>query len=452
MTDTNASADFEKATYSKTIWRLVPLLFIGYIFAYLDRVNVGFAKLQMAGELGFSDAVYGFGAGVFFLGYFLFEVPSNLILTKVGARRWMARIMLTWGFISSLFFFIDAIRWGGLAQSLGQSDAQFTFYLLRFLLGVAEAGFFPGVIYYLTLWFPAARRAQVTAIFISATATATVFGSPLSGAIMQFMDDIAGIRGWQWLFLIEGVPSVLMGVVFLFLLPNGPRDAKWLTEQERALILSQVEADEGAKREAGRRLNVGDALKDMRLYALTLAYFCGIVCFYAISFWMPTIIDELGVKQGDYFRVGLLSMIPWGIAMAAQITWARHSDRTGERRWHCASGLVVALAGMLLLTVVGHQPIASLFALTLVTVGTGCWAVTFWSLPTSFLSGAAAAFGIAWLNSFGHLGGYVGPELIGRIRTATGGDSTSAFLALAGAAALGALIIAVLPAKRRAES
>jgi MFS transporter, ACS family, tartrate transporter len=450
MNTADATTRFEQATFTKVAWRILPLLIVGYIVAFLDRVNVGFAKLQMAGDLHFSDAVYGFGAGVFFIGYFCFEVPSNLVMTRVGARLWIARIMITWGMISSAFFFIDVIHWGGLSAAFGCTDAQFSFYFLRFLLGAAEAGFFPGVILYLTFWFPAARRAQMIAMFISSTAVSSVIGAPLSGAIMQFMDGFHGYRGWQWLFLLEGIPSFLMGFLFLALLSDGPRSAPWLTESERTLILARVQDDEAGKQLVGRRHRIADALLDLRLLSLTVLYFCGIVCFYAISFWMPTIVNELGIAPGDYFRVGLLSMIPWSVTVIAQVLWARHSDRSGERRWHSASGLIVAALGMLLLTVVGHAPIASLTALTLVMVGTGCWAVTFWSLPTAFLSGTAAAFGIAWLNSFGHLGGYVGPDLIGRIRTATGGDSSGAFVALAIAAALGAFLTIVTPARQRA--
>ncbi len=449
MSIDNAARDFENATFSKVMWRLVPLLFLGYVVAFLDRVNVGFAQLQMARDLAFSDAVYGFGAGIFFIGYFVFEVPSNLILSKVGARIWIARIMITWGLISSAFVFTGAIAWGPVSAMFGLADAEFSFYVLRFMLGVAEAGFFPGVILYLTFWFPAARRAQVVALFMTAIALSNVIGSPLSGAILQFMDGLQGMAGWQWLFLIEGAPSVIVGCLFLLLLADSPASARWLNEQERAVIRSRLEEDEAGKHGSGRRHSIRQAFSDIRLWALTLVYFCGIVCFYAVNFWMPTIVQELGVDRADYFGVGLLSMIPWGIAAAAMVLWARHSDRTGERRWHAALGLFVAMIGMAMLALVGRDPVPSLIALSLVTTGTLCWVVTFWSLPTAFLSGAGAAAGIAWINSAGNLGGYVGPDMIGRIRTATDGDSAAAFVALAIAALIGAVVILVTPAAAR---
>lgn len=452
MSGSSETAEFERATFAKIAWRIVPLLFLGYIVAFLDRVNVGFAKLQMAGDLAFSDAVYGFGAGVFFIGYFFFEVPSNLILAEVGARRWIARIMITWGIISSSFLFIDDVAWGPIAQAFHCTDAQFTFYVLRFLLGAAEAGFFPGIILYLTFWFPAARRAQMVAWFMTAVAMSSVIGSPISGAIMQFMDGVNDWRGWQWLFLLEGIPSVVVGVLFLFLLADNPQAAAWLGADERALVARRIEEDEVSKAHAGQRHRISDAFADPRFWALTVVYFCGVVCFYAVSFWMPTIVAELGVEPGDYFKVGLLSMIPWSVTVVAQVLWARHSDRTGERRWHSALGLLAAMAGLLMLAFVGHEPIASLFALTLATAGALCWVVTFWSLPTSFLSGAGAAAGIAWINACGNLGGHFGPDLIGRIRTATGGDSEAAFLTLAGAALLGALITMAMPASQRAKA
>jgi MFS family permease len=440
----NYSPQFVKATFDKVAWRLIPFLFICYIVAFLDRVNVGFAKLQMAPDLQFSDAVYGFGAGVFFIGYFIFEVPSNVILDRVGARVWIARIMITWGIISSAFMFTHQIHWGPVAGWFNCNDAEFTFYFLRFMLGVAEAGFFPGIILYLTYWFPGPRRAKMVALFMTAIAISNVIGSPISGAIMQYMDGANGWRGWQWLFLLEGIPSVIIGALVFVLLPNGPRTARWLTDQEKDLVVHLVAEDDRAKKDLGQRHSFIDAFKDGRVWALALVYFCGVVGFYAVNFWMPTIIQELGIDKGDFLRVGLLSMIPWGVAAVAMVVWGAHSDRTGERRWHAASGLLVAMAGLLALTVVGHAPIPSIIALTLVTAGILSWVATFWSLPTAFLSSTAAAAGIAWINSVGNLGGHFGPDLIGRIRTATG-QTEAAFYALAGVALLGALIIILMP-------
>ena len=446
---TTLSPEFEKATYDKVAWKLIPFLFLCYIVAFLDRVNVGFAKLQMAPDLQFTDVVYGFGAGIFFIGYFIFEVPSNVILEKVGARVWIARIMITWGIISSAFMFTNDIHWGVVATTFNCTDAEFTFYFLRFLLGVAEAGFFPGIILYLTYWFPGARRAKMVALFMTAIAISNVIGSPVSGAIMQYMDGANGWRGWQWLFLLEGIPSVIIGVLVFVLLPNGPRSAKWLTPQQQELIVQRMQEDDAGKDELVKRHSFMDAFKDGRVWALAVVYFCGVVCFYAVNFWMPTIIQELGIDKGDFLKVGLLSMIPWGLAAIAMVVWAAHSDRTQERRWHAAGGLMVGVAGLVLLALVGHDPVMSIIALSLVTVGILSWVATFWSLPTSFLSGTAAAAGIAWINSVGNLGGHFGPDLIGRIRMATGGSSQAAFFTLAIVGAIGVVIILLLPKTER---
>ncbi len=422
---TSHSPAFEKATYDKVFWRIIPFLFLCYVVAFLDRVNVGFAKLQMAGDLQFSDAVYGFGAGVFFIGYFIFEVPSNVILERVGAKLWIARIMVTWGIISSCFMFVETEFW---------------FYTLRFLLGVAEAGFFPGVILYLTYWFPASRRARMTALFMTAIAISNVIGSPLSGAIMQYMDGVNGWRGWQWLFLLEGLPSVFIGLLVLVLLDDGPAKAKWLSADERVLLQRRLAEDEDGKKHHGQKHSFVDAFRDGRVWALSVVYLSAVVGFYAVNFWMPTIIQEVGIDKNDFFKVGLLSMIPWGFAAVCMVVVGTHSDRTGERRWHTAISLLVATVGLLMLALVGHAAVPSIIALTLVTCGLLSTVAIFWSLPTAFLSGTAAAAGIAWINSVGNLGGYFGPDMIGRIRTATGSNET-AFFALAGIALVGAVVV-----------
>lgn len=442
---------FERATFARITWRLLPLLFAGYVAAFLDRVNVGFAKLQMAGDLHFSDAVYGFGAGIFFLGYFVLEVPSNLALNKIGARIWMARIMFTWGLVSAAFVFVGTMRWGPIAAAFGSSDAQFTFYVLRFLLGAAEAGFFPGVILYLTFWFPADRRARMVALFMSGIGVSNLIGSPISGAILQFADGALGMRGWQWLFLLEAVPALVLAAMFLAYLPDGPRKARWLSEDERGAVLARLERDEAGKASSAA-LRAGAVFVDPRIWGFATVYFCGLVCFYGVNFWMPTIVQELGIPTGDYLRVGLVSMIPWGSMIVAQVAWAHHSDRSGERRWHSAFGLFVVLAGLLLLAAVGHSPVLSLIGLTMITVGNGCWVVTFWSMPTALLGGTAAAAGIAWINSVGNLGGQFGPDIIGRVRDANGGSSTAAFLVLAAFSLAGALLLLVLPDGRSAKS
>jgi MFS family permease len=437
--------EFEEATYKKVAARLIPFLFLCYIVAFLDRVNVGFAKLQMASDLHFSDAIYGFGAGIFFIGYFLFEVPSNVILEKVGARMWIARIMITWGIISSAFMFTGDIHWGAIAAWFNCTDAQFTFYFLRFWLGVAEAGFFPGVILYLTYWFPGARRAKMVALFMTAIGVAQLVGSPVSGAIMQYTDGIYGWRGWQWLFLLEGMPSVIIGALVLVILHDGPKSTPWLTQPEKDLLVKRVEEDNAVKQQLGGRHSFMDAFKDGRIWALALVYFAMATCFYAVGFWMPTIIQELGIDKKDLLKVGLVSMIPWGASIIAMIYWGSHSDRTGERRWHCATGFLVEMVGLLVLALAHNSPVISIIGLTLITIGWAGCVVTFWSLPTAFLSGTAAAAGIAWINSVGNLGGYFGPDLIGTIRTAAGGAAEAAFFALAGLAFVGALIVIMLP-------
>lgn len=439
MTSELPSVSVEENAYGKAASKLIPFLFICYVVAFLDRVNVGFAKLQMAPELQFSDAVYGFGAGIFFLGYFIFEVPSNIILEKVGARAWIARIMITWGIISSAFMYIDHVSWGWVSQAFGCTDTEFTFYALRFLLGVAEAGFFPGIILYLTYWFPDHRRTKMVALFMTAIAISNLVGSPLSGGIMQYMDGAAGLSGWRWLFLLEGLPSVLIGGLVLIYLPNGPGDAKWLSDEEKAAIISAVENDKAQKSQNSQH-NLMAAFADVRVWALAAVYFSGVICFYALNFWMPTIIQELGIDKKDYLKVGLVSIIPWGLAALFMVYWGAHSDRTGERRWHIAGSLMLTIAGLVMLALVGKAPIPAIIGLTIVAAGTLAFVSTFWALPTAFLTGTAAAGGIALINSIGNLGGHFGPDLIGRIRNLSNGATEAAFWALAALAFVGLLI------------
>jgi MFS family permease len=436
-------AGFESAIYAKIARRILPLLFAGYFLAILDRVNVGFAKLQMAGHLGLSDAVYGFGAGLFFVGYFLFEVPSNLILARVGARRWIARIMLTWGAVSAAFVFLGALHWGAVSAAFGTSDAEFSFYLLRFLLGVAEAGFFPGVILYLTYWFPARRSAQAVALFILAIPMASAVGAPVSGLILQAVGG-TGLAGWQWLFLLEALPAIGLGLVVLAKLPDGPRDAAWLSEDERARVEASLAAERGARPGAGHRHGIAAILLDWRVWALALADFLRAMINNVLNFWMPTLVQDLGIHKGAYLEVGLVTAIPWGIAAVAMIAVSRSSDRTGERRWHATLSLLVSALGLLLLAFAGHAPVISVAALTLVAIGAMAWLAVFWTLPSAFLSGVAAVGGIAWINALSQLGGFVGPDMLGRIRAGNAGDDSLAFLILAGCALAAAALTVVL--------
>lgn len=436
-----SEAAFESRTFAKVAWRVVPLLFLGYVVAFLDRVNVGFAKLQMANDLQFSDAVYGFGAGIFFIGYLLFEVPSNLVLRKVGARLWMARIMITWGLISGCFMFTGTVAWGPISAAFGCTDAEFTFYVLRFLLGVAEAGFYPGAILYLTYWFPGPRRAQVIAWFMTAVAVSNLLGSPISGAILQFTDGHSGLRGWQWLFVIEAIPSVLVGIAYIFLMSDGPHKAQWLTSEERDLVTKRLDEEETGK--GGAHHGLGKAFADPRLWILTLIYFTGALPFYAVAFWLPTLVQE--VSGGDYLTVGFVSMIPWAFTIVAQVLLARSSDRTGERRGHTAIGLTSMAIGLTMLALIDNNPTLSLAAMTLIMAGSLSYATIFWSLPTAFVSGAAAAAAIAFINSVGQLGGYLGPDLVGRVRAANNGDIDGLLLALAAGAVLGVLLLLFAP-------
>jgi MFS family permease len=435
-----ATTEFERATFAKISRRVLPLLFGCYIVAYLDRVNVGFAKLQMAASLGFSDAVYGFGAGIFFIGYFLFEVPSNLILERVGARVWIARIMITWAIVSAAFAFVAVIPWGPLPALFGVPQRVFSFYALRFLLGVAEAGFFPGIILYLTYWFPSAQRAKTVAYFMTAVAVANVFGAPLSGAIMQYLDGAGGWPGWRWLFVTEAVPSVLAGIAVLAWLPDTPARATWLSASERALVIDALQADHAARALLTPATSVRVALLSARVWALAFVYLTATLALYGVNFWMPTLVQELGIAPTAYLEVGIVTMIPWGLAGVAMVVVGAHSDRTGERRWHSAGSLLATAAGLLLLGFAGHAAILSVVALSIVSCGVLAFLATFWTVPTALLRQSAAAAGIAWINSIGNLGGNFGPDLVGRVRTAPG-SNTGAFVALALIAAAGALVM-----------
>jgi MFS transporter, ACS family, tartrate transporter len=403
-----------RTTLAKITLRLIPFMFVLYIVAFLDRVNVGFAALQMNEDLGFSDTVYGVGAGIFFIGYFVFEVPSNLIMEKVGARIWIARIMLTWGIISSAMFLV-----GG----------ETSFYILRFLLGVAEAGFFPGMILYLTYWFPARERARAVALFMAAIPLSGVFGSPLSGAIMT-LDGLAGLAGWQIMFLAEGIPAVLLGIVVLFFLPDGPDDARWLNPEERGWLREALERENRIKSEHGE-YTTRQALTNGKVWLLSAIYFGVVTSVYGVSLWLPLIIEDL--SGFGTFAVGLLGAVPYVAGAIGMVLFARHSDATGERRWHVAVAAFIATVG-LVLTGVTVSPVVEMVALTLAALGIYSTLATFWSLPTAFLSGTAAAAGIALINSVGNLGGFVGPYVVGFLS-----DSTGSFYA--GLLLLAALIL-----------
>lgn len=416
---------FEARTYAKVTWRIVPFLMFCYLVAYLDRVNVGFAKLQMSADLHFSDTVYGLGAGIFFIAYFLVEIPSNIILHRVGARLWMARIMITWGVISSGMAFVTTPT---------------AFYVMRFLLGLAEAGFYPGVILYLSYWYPSHRRGKMFAAFAAAVPLSGLIGGPLSGLVLHSFSGVMNYAGWQWLFFIEGIPSIAAGIGAIFLLTDGIKKAKWLTPEERALLDAQIRADSTHKAEHSLR----EIFTNGRVWLLTGIYFCLICGFYTVGFWLPTLIASTGVR--DPLQVGLLTAIPYGAAAATMLLVSRSADRWRERRWHLAFTAVLGSVGLIMSAAFGHQPVLAMVGLTLAAMGGLSTLPMFWSLPTAFLGGSAAAAGIALINSWGNLAGFVSPYLIGFIKDMTNSTNPGLY-AMAGALFVGALLTFIVPAK-----
>ncbi len=441
----------ERAVLRTVTLRLVPLLFFCYIIAYIDRINVGFAKSHLEPVLGVDPKIFGeifgTGAGLFFIGYFIFEVPSNLILQKVGARLWIARIMIMWGLVSMGFVFLDSA--GEIAAFLGTgpredglTPAVTMFYTTRFLLGAAEAGFFPGVILYLTYWFPAKERAKTVALFALGGIAAGLVGSPISGALLE-MDGIAGIAGWKWLFFLEALPAILMGIVVLFVLPDGPAKAAWLAPREKAWLLAKLDAE---ARESGdsREHRLSRAFVSPRVWLLCLLYFLVNVAGYGYEFWLPSIVKRL--SGGSDFVVGTINMLPYLAAGAAMLLVGRSSDRSGERKRHLAFSGLVAAAGFAC-AALADDPRLAMLGLVVALAGQKSTLGPFWALGTGYLSGTAAAGGIALINSVGNLGGYFGPKLVGQIKDATG--SERAALLYLGAALLFLSVVALfLPASQ----
>jgi len=417
-------AEVEERAYRRVTLRLIPFLFLCYVVAYLDRVNVGFAKLQMLQDLGMSETAYGLGAGIFFIGYFLFEVPSNLILHRTGARVWISRIMITWGLLSAATMFVTSVN---------------TFYGVRFLLGIAEAGFFPGIILYLTQWYPASRRARILALFMTAVAISGVIGGPVSGWILTSMAGVNGWAGWQWLFLLEGLPSLLMGVAVYFYLDDSIAHAQWLPADERSLLVANLQVEANGEEHASALAT----LRNPRVVLLAALYFCLVMGLYGIAFWLPQLIRTMGVE--DAGRIGLLSAIPYGVAAVVMVLVGRSSDARGERRWHLVGGALAGVTGLIVAGMFSTTLLIGLAAMTLATVGVLSAAPLFWTLPTAFLRGASAAAGIAAINSIGNLAGFLSPYLIGLARDVTG-QATFGLYAIAIFMAIGAVL--VFPATR----
>jgi ACS family tartrate transporter-like MFS transporter len=412
QTITHPKSELETSTIRAISMRLIPFLVMAYFFAYLDRVNLGFAALTMNAELKFSPTVFGWGAGIFFIGYFIFEVPSNLALEKFGASRWIARIMVTWGIISALMAIVSG---------------EWSFYILRFLLGVAEAGFFPGIILYLTYWFPAEYRARFLGAFAVAVPVSTVIGAPVSGLLLG-LDGAMGLKGWQWLFVVEGIPSVLLGIVTWFYLTDRPEKADWLNAEQKAWLASKLQAENAAKL-AVDHLSLGQALSSAKVMTLSLIYFGYVGAVYGMQFWLPQIVKAFGLTNA---QTGFVTAIPYLFGTVAMILWARHSDATRERVAHVGGPLLVTALALGVSSYI-TDPTATMIVLTVAAIGSFCTFAVFWTLPTAWLSGTAAAGAIALINSIGNLAGFAGPYLIGWIKESTGNTST------------GLLVLSLLP-------
>lgn len=408
-----AESDIEKSTMRAVSARILPFLILAYFICVLDRVNVSFAALTMNADLAFTPLIYAWGAGIFFIGYFILEVPSNIALHHFGARRWIARIMVTWGLISASMAFVSGPN---------------SFYALRFLLGVAEAGFFPGIVLYLTYWYPAKYRARVMSAFILGAPLSAVFGGPVSGLLLE-MNNMLGLKGWQWLFIIEGIPAAILGVIAFFYLTDRPSDAKWLDPEQKKWLEARLDGERSAK-EAAHRMTLLQALKSSKVLALSFVYFGLLAGLYGIQFWLPQIVKGFGLTN---VQTGFVSALPFAFGTIAMYLWGRRSDRAQERVWHIAVPLFITAAALVASAYAGNLPL-TMVALIVAAVGGFAAFGLFWTLPTALLTGVAAAGGIALINSIGSLAGFGGPYLIGWVKELTGNTIT------------GLLVLAVLPA------
>jgi ACS family tartrate transporter-like MFS transporter len=416
---TGKSDELERQTMARVTWRLLPFLLLLYIISWLDRVNVGFAKLQMNADLGLSDTAYGFGAGIFFLAYAICEVPSNLLLVRYGARIWIARIMITWGLISAGMMFVQG---------------EWSFYAMRVLLGAAEAGFLPGIVYYLSQWFPRAHRAKAVSWFMIGIPLSIVFGGPLSGWLLGF-DGVMGLHGWQWMYLVEGLPAVFLGFVVLGFLTDRPADARWLTAEQRQWLMTRIEAEHAAVT-ALHRGHWLDALMHPTVWLLAAIMFCCQTGSYGLTLWVPTIVK--GLSGYTDLQVGLFSAIPYIAAALGMVLIGRSSDRTGERFFHIAVPSAIGALGFVATGMIS-APMAAMVALSIAAVGDYSTRGPFWALPGRFLTGSSAAAGIAFINSAGAVGGFIGPYAVGYLKDTTGTFESPLYL-LAGILMAGAVL------------
>ncbi|MBW1245506.1 MFS transporter [Pseudomonas tolaasii] len=414
----------EDAVYRKVTLRLMPFLLVAYIFAYIDRINVGFAKFYMLNDLSFSNSVYGLGAGLFFIGYFCFEVPSNVLMHRIGARRTISRIMVLWGIISAGMAFVETPT---------------QFYVMRFFLGVAEAGFYPGILLYLTYWYPSARRAKAIALFMLAIPFSGVFGGPLSGWLLDAMDGVQNMKGWQWMFIVEAIPSVLCGVSAFFFLDDKVKNAKWLTSREKLIIEHNLQSEES---QIHGHSGLGQVFRDVRVIRLAAICFCMLLGQYALTFWLPSLIKQAGVESA--LEIGIMTAIPFGVAAIAMVLLSKSSDKRGERRFHLSFGLLIGATGLVCSALFSSNLPLALLSLTMASAGILAATPVFWTIPSAMLKGVSSAAGLALIGAFGSLAGFVSPYMIGWVKDVTQSTDAALFV-LAAMLTLGALITLTIP-------
>ncbi|OAT21852.1 nitrate/nitrite transporter [Buttiauxella noackiae ATCC 51607] len=417
----------EHLTLKKITWRIVPFVMFAYFIAFFDRINIGFAALTMNQDLGFSSTVFGVGAGMFFIGYFLTDIPSNIILQKVGPRIWLARIMVSWGAIAACMMFVETAT---------------GFYILRFLLGVAEAGFFSGIILYLSTWFPVKRRAQVIAFFMAAAPISAMLGSPLAGTILS-LHGALGLKGWQLMFLIDAVAAILLGIFTLFYLNDRPEKNRWLNQKETDWLITTLAQERNAQG-CQAKTSIWKGLTDIRVLTLAVVYFGTSAGLYSLNIWSPQFIKSFGLST---FQIGFVNAIPAALSVVAMILWAKHSDKAKERTWHVVSACLLACVGFILAGSVHSLPLA-IFALILANIGISSCKPPLWSIPSLFLNGPAAAAGLAAINSIGNLGGFAGPAVIGWLKETTG-DFSLALYCVAGMLVISALLTLSIEINRK---